>query len=801
MEISAAIQDNEDFFSADLMAVACLTVGKNPPTAQKGLGSSRPERPGVGSARWWPVLALLLPLLLLFGGGLLDPNSANPFSASGDFWQLHFAVRELASESLRQYGAFPKWDPRTFGGYPLFGELSTQFFYPPSLAYGLLSPPNAGKIFLLLTVLHYGLGGWGTYLWLRDLGLSPAASVGGAWFFMLSAKWHAHALVGQHPTLGLAWLPWIARSMERMRERGAREILPLCFFLYMWVAGLSGPFLRDSIYFVFAFGLYSLFTSANKGRQFGSLLAAALLSAGLSAFYLLPAFELLGQCTRSTSLPLDQAIFGTWPLRTLATRLLVAIPVSDIGWEATLFAGVVATLLGLVALITTYRDTRTRFFGLVLIVWLFWVMGGNTPVFSLMYKFLPGLKLFRYPERVGLQLGWLAAPLVGLGLQALSERKTRIRPYWWLLLAGLCIPAAVEAAGKGWTVARLCPVLLVAGVAAAWRPWRYRLQALLGLLLLELLWVPASTVDLRPLPAILGDNALGSWLQKAGGDNPGRVWLSNSHMLGSAYAYMYDLELNNGINGYVPWVSFRLAEQGVARVPLKYEFTHGLPEDLPIVSSAYLARGNYRFVASDRPIEQPDLALRAVVNSYKTYDFVAPTGYFQMPPVYVYENQRCLPRARLVSRAQRAGGWDEAFQLAHAVNPVDQVVLETNDELPAFSWPANQARVTWTEHGADRRVASFEVPAGSGGAYLVVSEMHYPGWHARQSGRELTVYRADGAFCCLRVGEGRQEIEWEFEPTSFPTGRNISLACLAIGLALALITSRKPRAPEKFSTP
>lgn len=737
---------------------------------------------------WYPFLALSLPLLFLFGGALLSPEHANPFSANGDFWQYHFPVREMASQNLREFGEFPKWDPRTFGGYPLFGELSTQFFYPFSLAYGLVGPAYAGAVFLALTVFHYALGGWGAYRWLRGHDLQPAACVGGAWFCMLLAKWHAHALVGQHPTLGLAWLPWVACSIERMRERGVREVLPLTFFLYMWVASLSANFLRDSIYFVFLFGFYSVYTSSYRLRQLFCLLAAALLSAGLSAFYLLPAFEFLAQCTRSTALPLEQVAYGSWPLWTLFTRLEVPLPISDIGWEATLFAGVTASLLGLLGL-AAYRDSHTRFHLVLLFLWFLWLLGGNSPALGVMYKLLPAFKLFRYPERVALQLGWLGAPLVARGLQALSDSKFRVPAWCWGALALLVSPAALIAWFKGWKVGVLAVVLLVVALLVTHKPWPGRLPAMMTLLLLELLWLPASTVDLRSLRAILGDNALGAWLQ----GRPGRVWLTNNHMLAAPYCTMYDLEVNHGINGYVPWVTFRMAEQGVARQPLRYEFTHGIPNDLPVISDAYLSRGNYRYVASQQPIENPRLKLRATVPSYRTYDFVAPGGYFQMPPTHVYENTGCLPRARLVAAAEAATDWDKAFEQAHANDPAKKVVLETSEALSDFAWPASAQPVQWRVYGTNRRRATFEIPTGRSGAYLVVSEMYYPGWHAREHGQELAVYRADGSFCAVAVGPGRHEIEWEFEPRTFPRGRNISLLCLALAAGLAAWQAARPR--------
>ncbi|MBS2036306.1 hypothetical protein JST97_15050 [bacterium] len=734
-------------------------------------------------------IMLLLPLLLLFGAAAFQGTACNPFAPAGDYWELHYAVRALASQSLRETGLFPSWDPRCFGGDPVLGELSTQFFYPPSLAYGLATPVNNGVVYFWLSVAHFAFGCIGTYLWLRQLGFAFRPSLAGAWFFVLSAKWHAHIWLGQHPMQGLAWLPWVCMSIQRIESRGRAEIPRLAVLLYFLVASLTCQTVRDATYFLIGLGVFTVVRSRRPKRQLLHLLAAGLLAAAMSCFYLLPAFEYLSQCTRSQGLTVEQAARGTWPLETLPARLLMPIPPQSIGWEATLYLGVVSAFLmglafsGLKSARAPQSGFGWRDFAWMLPILFIFVMGSNNPTFPLLMKFLPAFSLFRYPERFAMLTGWLGAPLVARGMEVLLESSNaQIRKRALILLLPM-VPAAwvgIKAGWTGQTVLMLGLFSLALALSQLPKPWRQ--QAFLGMIACELFVMPASMLDLRPIEQVYGTNALGAWLQTQ--PDHGRIWLVNSHQLGSAYTVFYDLEVNQGINGYVPWVSYRYAQQGVAGQPLHYTLSASIPADLPIASVDFLSRGHYGYVATLQPLQVPGLELQTTLPPYPTFDFVAPGGFMMIPTTYVYKNTANLPRARLVSSAVAARDWDDAFTQARLQKPDQKVVLETDQPLSDYAWEAERQEVKLRMPDSDHRRITCSVPAGKGGAYLVVSEMYYLGWQAREAGRELPVIRADGAFCCIPLGEGQHEIELFFQPASFPKGLAISLMALAVTVLL-----------------
>lgn len=75
-------------------------------------------------------------------------------------------------------------------------------------------------------------------------------------------------------------------------------------------------------------------------------------------------------------------------------------------------------------------------------------------------------------------------------------------------------------------------------------------------------------------------------------------------------------------------------------------------------------------------------------------------------------------------------------------------------------------------------------------AYLVLSEVYYPGWRAYVDGRAQAVLRANYAFRAVYLEPGYHEVHLVFEPLSWRLGLGISLATWVGLAAWALFTWR-----------
>ncbi len=128
-------------------------------------------------------------------------------------WQfvpwLEFARGELLA------GRLPLWNPHQDGGVPLLGNAQAAVASPLAIPAIVLGIAVGWNVTLLLKIL---VAATGTFLWLRDLGRSRAASALGAVMFSLSGPFVAWL---EHPqTLAAAPVPFLLLFAGRLARRG-----------------------------------------------------------------------------------------------------------------------------------------------------------------------------------------------------------------------------------------------------------------------------------------------------------------------------------------------------------------------------------------------------------------------------------------------------------------------------------------------------------------------------------------------------------------------------------------------------
>src|SRR5205807_1500576 len=75
--------------------------------------------------------------------------------------------------------------------------------------------------------------------------------------------------------------------------------------------------------------------------------------------------------------------------------------------------------------------------------------------------------------------------------------------------------------------------------------------------------------------------------------------------------------------------------------------------------------------------------------------------------------------------------------------------------------------------------------------FLVLGDVHYPGWEARLDGRPARLYRTDYALRGVVVPAGTHVVEFVFRPRSFYCGVVVSGAAVLTLLALGLLRRRR----------
>lgn len=220
------------------------------------------------------------------------------------------------------------------------------------------------------------------------------------------------------------------------------------------------------------------------------------------------------------------------------------------------------------------------------------------------------------------------------------------------------------------------------------------------------------------------------------------------------------------------------------------------PLSVTTVEVRYLARDGYLRLWGLGLVDPADGRVRSL--------FADDRAKYARPPLYrddqavVYRNTAAFPRAFVVPEALARRGRDEETAIARlALRPFDprrQAVLEEGpfDDVPLAAAALPDAGSDAPPAAAtvlDRSPEELLVTA-SGPGVLVLTDAYHRGWRAYlEDGREIPVYLANYVSRAVGLPPGEHTVRFVFDPLSWRVGRVVSLATLA--LALAVLSSRR----------
>jgi hypothetical protein len=325
----------------------------------------------------------------------------------------------------------PLWNPFNYSGIPLLATLQPGVFYPPHLLYFLL-PFNIAWNWII--ILHFFLATVTTYSLLRHLRASSGGATLGAITFMLSGY-----LISVHNLLthllAVAWFPLIIVCFLRYFEKGSMKFLVFTsiFLTVQFFAGAPEISIMTIMVLcvIATFAHYFVDTSpeyvlspATRIKALGLTLSLVFL---LSSIQLLPFLELEAHSIRITGLSYPEAI--TW---SFAWKDFIQFFIPDAfgyfsstkkywsnqSWLLTLYWGITPFVLSLFYFIST--DKKRVVFGSLIVISLVLALGGNTPVYKLLYH-IPPFNSIRYPVKFIFLFIFLVAVTAGLGFDTIKK--------------------------------------------------------------------------------------------------------------------------------------------------------------------------------------------------------------------------------------------------------------------------------------------------------------------------------------------------------------------------------------------
>lgn len=736
----------------------------------------------------WPVAALIVAPLLLFSplllsGGLPLP----PSSLYTDLLVTHWPNAYFVRDSLARYRQVPLWRPLIMSGGPFVANPLSGLFYPPHWLW-LILPLNLA--FNLLFAGHVFLSGLNMYaLARRGYGLSPGPALVAALAWALTPKLIAHVGAGHVGLVeALAWLPLAIlctlRSLSSPHAHGYALLSGILLALQFFAD------VRIAFYTAVVVVLYALFwqigdwrgvqrTAWNRGRALGLTLAAF---GGLAAVQIAPLLELMRYSGRG-SLTLAEASNYSLPW-----RYLLGLFLADRGGfhEWMTYLGILPLLLAGPALFERSKWRQTEFLVALAVFAALFALGINAPLFPVLYRLLPGLGWLRVPARMWFIVAFAVALLAGHGVEMLNRAgmppARRIITLagvgavaFCLLLTGgyLALYHTLPATLGGLAVFASGGLLILLLRLSGRLGGRLFCPLALALLVADLWWMDSSLFAVRGLEdAFTPQRDVVVYLAQATGSTwpPARVY-SPSYSLPQHLGALYDLHQVDGVDPiqlarYVAFMRLAGGYEGQSYAVTIPPFPEGAD-----ISTAYretrpnatlLGLLNCRFVVAEFPIEARGLTLRR-----------------RLGTTYIYENELTLPRAFVIHSVHPARNKEEALAALGGLNLATEAVVEGGKALGGEPG-AGQVQIT----SYTPNQITVEVESKSPGL-LVLSEIWYPGWRARDNGREVSIYPTDYVLRGIYLETGRHTVQLHYDPISLKVGGAISvLAWLGLGVIL-----------------
>lgn len=748
-------------------------------------------------------------------------------SGGGDLASFLYPVYAFAANSV-QSGTLPLWNPHLYGGSPFAADMQTGLLYPINLLAFLVARPFTYQSIEGLVIVHYFLAGCFAYLYARGLSLRPLPSFAAGIVFAFSGFAVAH-LAHLNMLAAAVWLPLILYFFHRALTRGslASAVYAGAFFGVSTLAGHVQVSLYIGLFLV-VYWLWWLYyrrgasrraptddvvTDGTPARQapvggsFVSLAAlpmAIVLAVLLAAVQLLPSFEL----TR-LSLRADLGFAAAGDYKSTPLNLITMVVPHFFGgdaanywgfrWSLTevyAYVGLLPLALAALALLLARRlRPWSLFFLLATALFLLLSFGEQTPLYGWLYKLVPGFDKVRAPGRFALLFDFSLAVLAAIGLESVTGRLPALwrRVYGrFILIFGLLLGAGILLVAPYLYHALLTSQdkdpIIFQRVQMAVDSLNLTLVflALSLLLFLALRYRPARRQLIGGLMVVLIVVDLFAANQ---GMNPGHQDVT----VGFHHPQIVDFLRREAVGYRID----TMTDIGDVWQP-STGLIAGVDDIMGVYNPMLLADyKSYWESLGSRSVPGYDLLGVKYVVAKK--DVTLDWNKFRpaltdAPKLNVYENMRAMPRALLVPSAEVVPR-DQMIERLKSpeFDPRQVVLLETAPAgFTGGVGTAEPGKVTGLTYPSSDEVY-LEVESAQP-AYLVLSDVYYPGWKCIVDGQETPILRANYLFRAVPLAPGAHRVHFVFSPTSFVIGGLVSAltaVCVLVVAGFALWRRRR----------
>ena len=479
--------------------------------------------------------------------------------------------------------------------------------------------------------------------------------------------------------------------------------------------------------------------------------------------------------------------------------------------DTAMYMGIIIFVLGLFAFFVMWKDPFIKYSAIVIAFFLLISFGKNfSPVFNLMYYHFPGFDNFRVPSMILHIIQVFFPILAGLGLYRLVQirkegnlKLVNIVKYLAFAFTGILLLSFIlnSVISSGF-------VNRIFESAAAQGDARQYFQALsdymtdmftgdvhLAFAFIALLFwiiylylnsklsttIMITAIGLLALADLFRIDSRGATFTDAAEYNaqfnpPAYVNIIKGQKDKDPFRilnFKQDKSLGSVYQSYNYNVNF-LLEDMYGYSAVKPRGIEDINSVVGIQNPILWRMAGVKYIIINTPVEQPGLSL--VKNEQSTY-------------VYRYDD--ALPRAYFVDSVGVKTGLDLLNSMAKREFDPKKVAFVDKVDFQ-FSKPGDAAYVKI----ADYKEAHISLDVNATGNNFLFFSTNYimPGWKAVVDGKETKIYKTNHTFMGIIVPEGKHKVEFVYAPSSFTTGKYLSLVLnllLFAGIAFAVFLSRK----------
>jgi hypothetical protein len=644
--------------------------------------------------------------------------------------------RKIAIDELKQ-GRLPLWNPYSFAGTPLLGNIQSGALYPFNIVFFLFSFPIAWSILIMLQPL---LAGIFLYVYLLSKKLHPwACSISSiAWAFSgFSIAWLTWGTI-VHTAL---WLPLILFCIDKGKRSIFRLLLLGIILSCSFFAGHTQIFLYC---FLCALG-YAVFR-----KKTGFFIVSALIFGGITFFQWKEVYSLLIHSSRvvEANLMAKEGWFMPWQhLIQFVIPDFFGNPATLNYWGTWNYAELVG-YIGILPLFFAFTGLRSHGF-LEKKYWVF-ILGVSlllllpTPLAKLPYHYQIPFFSALQPTRLLVLVIFSLVILSAYGFHTMFEKKELSLAFPLGIFICIFSVAGVIAMYLDLNVSlrnMVFPlvIFLTGSVALLFRK-RQKFQIIIigsifVLVAFDMLRFGRKFTPFTDISYFFPNTKILSFLQSQ--EKPFRVLAADDRILPPNTASYYGIEM---ASGYDPLYSkyfeaILSAHNGGAK------FNRILVPSLAFTSVFDLFQ--IRYVLTYGPHESPNLSF--VMNEGDTY---------------VYEVVSSLPRFYFVKEVIEASSMEDSVKrLFEDINLKNQAVILGNVTISSDSLK-KQERVFVKQYDSSEIIleATAILPR-----YLVILNSYFPGWQAYINGSKVKMFQTNGSFMGLVVPEGTHTITLVYE--------------------------------------